>query len=94
MARRIRLDHAGMAQMLKSDEVASAIGALAEGVASALREDAAVQRHAVPVEVERYTTDRAAAAVLLKHPAGLPIQAKHGSVTRAAAATGLEVHDR
>lgn len=44
-----------------------------------------------PVTVRAYTTDRAAAAVTIAHPAGLAIQAKHGALTKAAASVGLEV---
>jgi hypothetical protein len=91
---RIRLDSGGIAEVLKSAKVASAVGSLAEGVAAAVRADAAVQRNALPVEVDRYTTDRAAAAVTITHPAGLPVEAKHGSLTRAAAGRGLDVRSR
>lgn len=44
------------------------------------------------VEVRSYTTDRAAAAVTIVHPAGIAMEAKHGTLRRAAAAEGLEVH--
>jgi len=43
------------------------------------------------VIVRSYTTDRAAAAVSIAHPAGLAMQAKHGALTKAAASLGLEV---
>jgi hypothetical protein len=91
VARRIRLDRGGMAAMLKSAPVGAAVASLAQGVAEAVRADAAVQRNGLPVEVRRYTTDRAAAAVSIAHPAGLPVEAKHGSLTRAAAGRGLTV---
>lgn len=45
----------------------------------------------MPVEVTVYDTDRARASVIIKHPSGLAIQAKHGVLTRAAAEAGLEV---
>lgn len=55
-----------------------------------------VARHAkantdLPVIVRPYTTDRAASVVVLASPAGVAEQAKHGTLTRAAAAAGLEV---
>jgi hypothetical protein len=46
----------------------------------------------LPVEVyQSDDADTAASAVVLAHPAGLAVQAKHGSLTKAASALGLEV---
>jgi hypothetical protein len=94
VARRIRLDHKGLRAVLTSPEVAAAVHALAEQTADALRDDDAIVRHSADVEVDDYTTDRAASAVTIKHPGGRGIEAKHGSLTRAAGAAGLEVRDR
>lgn len=44
-----------------------------------------------PVEVHSYETDRAAASIVIAHPAGIAIEAKHGSLRRAAASQGYEV---
>lgn len=88
---KLRLDHRGMEEVLKSVEVAAEVEALADEVAANAREDDAVVRNEVEVRVSTYETDRAAAAVTLADPAGLPIEAKHGSLTRAATAAGLEV---
>jgi hypothetical protein len=46
------------------------------------------------VIVDDYTTDRAASAVTIAPPAGLPLQAKYGSLTKAAGSAGLEVTER
>lgn len=94
MAMTVRLDHGGMAEMLKSAPVAGAVRALAESVAAKARAHPSVTRHGVPVEVTSYTTDRAACAVTLAHSAGMPIQAKYGALTQAAGAAGLEVRAR
>lgn len=95
MARsKIRLDHPGIAEVLKGGEVRGAVDALAEGVAANARSAAEVQRHGAAVDVGNYTTDRAAAAVTIVHPGGLGMQAKHGTLTRAAGAVGLEVRAR
>lgn len=93
MAARLRLDHPGIAEVLKSAPVASLIELAAESVASNVDEHA---RDGQPIRVlvETYTTDRAAAAVTMAHPAGLPIEAKRGSLARAASAYGLEVTAR
>lgn len=92
MARaRIRLDHPGMAEMLRSGEVADAVSGLAESVAGHARADAAITRHGADVVVADYTTDRAATSVTIAHAAGIGIEAKHGPLTRAAGAAGLQV---
>lgn len=48
----------------------------------------------VEVEFEEYTTDRAAAAVVIADSRGVELQATTGALTRAAAAVGLEVRAR
>ncbi|MCQ4119883.1 hypothetical protein [Rhodococcus tibetensis] len=76
-----RLNYAGVAKILKSDEYAARINALAREIAREVGDDA---------EVEEYTTDRRAAKVSV--PAAR--QARDGALTRAAAAVGLEVRTR
>ena len=49
-------------------------------------------RTRIPIDAAAQTTDRARAVVALKHPAGMAVQAKYGTLTRAAAAAGLEVN--
>ena len=69
----------------KADELAEAmrsLGVRVEGVPGDVE---------LPVEVSSYTTDRARATVWLAHPSGVAIQAKHGLLSRAASAVGLEV---
>jgi hypothetical protein len=72
-----KLDHEGAAEVLKK-LAADEIRAIAKQVASQAGD---------AVWVNHYTTDRAAAAVTI--PAAR--QAKHGTLTRAASAAGLEV---
>lgn len=81
---RVRLNHAGIAKLLKSAEVremtnreARAVGAAAGGSSKG-------------VKVDEYTTDRSAASVRV--PAAR--QAKSGALTRAASQRGLEVRQR
>lgn len=87
MARLFTLDRAGIREILKSDAVAVVIDGYAEQVGKATQ--SAVPD--LPVVVESYTTDRTAAKVTVADPAGLAEQAKHGVLTRPAAAAGLEV---
>ncbi len=91
MAKDVKLDHRGISQLLKSLEMREAVHSAAENAAAALRSDPSVVRNGVAVTVEDYTTDRAACSVSIAHPAGVAIQAKHGSVTKAARAAGLQV---
>lgn len=82
--RKIQLDHAGIEEVLKSAPVAREVHAIAERRAGTVRAHRSVQRHGVgpSVKVEDYTTDRAASAVVIAHPAGLPLQAKYGVLTK------------
>lgn len=82
-----KLDTAGVGEVLKSGEMASAINALAASVAGGV---------SVPAEVtvDSYTTDRAAASVTIKDARGMLWQARDGVLTRAAAGAGLEVRSR
>ncbi|GAA4981243.1 hypothetical protein [Actinopolymorpha pittospori] len=93
---KVRLDHAGIAEVLRSGEVRAALDDLAGTVAGNASSSPEWQRYAArgEVRVASYTTDRAAAAVTLAHPGGLGMQAKHGTLTRAAGAAGLEVRER
>lgn len=91
MARLVRLDRVGMALMLKQSEVRSEISTIAEAVAATARGNEGVAKHSAEIKVEDYTTDRAASAVLIKHPIGIGIQAKYGALTQAASAQGLQV---
>ena len=44
-----------------------------------------------PITIQHFTTDRAGGTVNIASPAGLALQAKHGILTRAASAAGMEV---
>lgn len=96
----VKLDHAGMERILKHT-MRKPVHEAAEKIAAELRK----QGHMVgdfdsnadipvPVTVTDYTTDRAITVVAIAHPAGAALQAKHGALTKAAAATGLEVRGK
>lgn len=82
-------DPAGLGRILKSTEMAAMVQDAAERIAA----DAEASSE-LPVEVNTYVTDRAAAAVTIVHPAGMAEQAKHGTLTRAAGSIGAEVRAR
>jgi len=45
------------------------------------------------VTVKMYETDRAHAVVAIAHPAGIAMELKHGTLRKAAASQGFEIHD-
>lgn len=84
-------DRRGLEDLLKH-ELAGEIHKLAEQVAENVKaQGLTVNGDELPLVVDKYTTDRAAASITIKHPAGLPMEAKYGVLTKAAAAAGLEV---
>lgn len=95
----VKLDHAGMAALAKSGAVMALVTAAAEKVAGNVQaqgiqvgdHDGGPREVPLPVKVDTDVSDRARASVILAHPAGIAVQAKHGALTRAAAAAGLSV---
>lgn len=91
----IKLDHAGIAEILKSSEMAAAVTEIAENIADNAR--GIMVEHVpgdipLPVEVKtRVGPTRVEASVTLAHPSGLAVQAKHGVLTGGAAGAGHEV---
>lgn len=83
-----RLDRAGIREILKSDPVREAIDAKADEIAAAVR---AQLPGDAEVRVDSYTTDRAAASVVIADVRGMAWQARDGVLTRAAGSVGLEV---
>ncbi|WNN93967.1 hypothetical protein SEA_NITRO_11 [Arthrobacter phage Nitro] len=99
MARNIRLDSRGIAEVLNSAKVYAATQALASSVASAV--DASADGK--PIDVTQTTrvaqggrlrSPRRAVDIHLAHPAGLRVEAKRGPLARAAASRGLQVRKR
>lgn len=84
----LRLDHAGIAEILKSGPMQAAVTAQAQAIAGQVQTSIDPDAEVV---VDEYTTDRAAASVTIKDARGLIWQARDGVLTRSAASTGLEV---
>lgn len=86
MASTLKLDHRGLAAVLKSQGVKMEVHQAAEKIAAEVRASATVERHGIggDVVVRDYETDRAASSVTVEHPAGLAMQAKYGILTRSA----------
>lgn len=88
------LDRAGVGEILRSAEMAGAVDELARQIAADVRAGIADPDVADTVDVDSYVTDRAAASITIAHPMGMPLQAKHGVLTGAAASLGLDVRSR
>lgn len=86
----IKLDHAGIASILKN-EMRGPVEAAAAAIAANVDVGSVTEAQ---VTVRSYTTDRAAAAVSIAHPAGLALEAKYGSMRKAAASVGLTVKSK
>ena len=94
----IRLDRNGIAALAKSAGMAVVVNDAAVTIASNVTSQgftassgAARSEAAIVGAVDLYTTDRVSAAVTIKHPAGLALQAKYGVLTKACSAAGLEL---
>ncbi len=83
-----RLDRRGVREILQSDPVREVIDHFAGEIAANVQ---AVIPSGTPVQVYRYTTDRAAASVVVEDVRALGWQARDGILTRAAGFAGLEV---
>lgn len=85
--------HVNLAAVLKSADVAALVNPVVHEIA-AKAQHTTTSGVDLPIVVDEYTTDRRAASVTIAHPAGLATEAKHGTLTKAAAAAGLEVRSR
>lgn len=91
---RVTLFPGALEKLAKSDEVKDAAKKAGEAMADSIRGQGidvwdltpgTAFIIPLPVEVEDDGT------VVIAHPAGVAVQAKHGSLTKAAAAVGLEI---
>lgn len=95
----VKLNQAGIAAIAKSAEMKALVDEAAERIADNIRSlgirvgdrDGGPREVELPVKVTTTTTDRAHATVTLAHAAGVAVQAKHGALTKAAAAAGVSV---
>jgi hypothetical protein len=99
---RIKLDPRGIEEVAKSREMHAAVKALAEQIADNVRSQGVrVEGGDVSLPVNVYgpentssmRLDRAKAYVTLAHAAGLAVQAKHGTLSRAASQAGVVVRE-
>lgn len=84
-----KLDHGGVAEVLKSGAFAEMVRSAAERIAANARGQTGAD-----VVVDSYTTDRAAASVTIRNVRARLWQVRDGALTRAASAAGFEVTER
>lgn len=87
----LRINQAGIAEVLRSAQMQAAVDAAAAAVAG----NVAVRRYpGATVSVRSYVFDRAAASIAFVHPRSHDLQVRDGVLTSAAASAGLEVRSR
>lgn len=84
---RVKLHRRGMRELLRSEDVQQLLAGKAQGVAeqveaAGIRVDGTPGRVPLPVAVEVGAGEgRARAVVVLDHPSGIAVEAKHGVLT-------------
>jgi hypothetical protein len=87
----IKLDYDGIGEVLRV-QMARPVREAAERIAEEARSSDHI--HGGKVSTKDFTTDRAVTVVMFSQPNAAAIEAKHGLLTKAAAATGLEVKSK
>jgi len=103
MSNQIKFDmnHAAFARILKSAAMHRVVAAATEQIADNVRSQGITvgaftgnDQIDLPVKTEVTTTDRAHGSVMINHPAGIAVEAKHGALSKAAAAAGHSVKSK
>lgn len=94
---KVRLDSNGIGAILAGGAVTAMVNGAGHKVAGNVRAEA--HDGPVPVDVTPYRANlrgrpRAAVAVTMTHPGAIGIEAKHGTLVRAASAAGIPVKAR
>lgn len=90
MLEKLKLDRAGIREVLAGPEVRQMVDGVAEDVRARVR---AKLPPGTPVRIRKYNTDRGAASVTIADVRGMAWQARDGVLTRAAGEAGIEVRD-
>lgn len=93
---KIKLDHKGIAAVLNSGPVREAVNDTGDKVAAAAATTARAGKDEIECDARPYTavvkgTARPASKVAMKHPAAKRVEAKRGTLTKAAKSCGLDV---
>ncbi|WP_328611779.1 hypothetical protein OG943_22555 [Amycolatopsis sp. NBC_00345] len=90
----VRIDYAGVAEILRSAEFEQEVRAAAEKVGEAARATGHKVTSGEPLPIDVFSDpnhDRVGWTVAIRHPAGLGMEARYGVLKRAAEAGGLSV---
>lgn len=87
----LHLNYMAISRLLKSDEMKKRIEEVANAIAANVDVGSVTD---AKVGVQMVETDRAHANISVMHPAGMAMEAKYGTLRRAAASQGLEVTDQ
>ena len=90
MASTIKLNHAAIGDILKN-EMREPTHAAAAAIAANVNVGSVTEAEVI---VSDYTTDRAHSVVVIAHPAGLAMEAKRGTLRKAAASVDLTVKSK
>lgn len=86
------IDYEAVGKYLRGPKMATIVRDAADGIAANARGDQHL--YGGSIHVADFVTDRAMSVVLFSQPNADAIQAKHGILTRAAAASGFEVKQK
>jgi hypothetical protein len=95
----LKLNEAGLREILRSPGMRRASKTAAEAIAQRIRAegikvgDRDGGPDEIPLPVEVHEDSEGGAKVVIAHPAGQAVQAKHGSLTKAAAQAGLKLKE-
>lgn len=100
--RRVKLNSREIAARLKDEDVRKEVRSIAEQIKDYVEaqnigvgdRDGGRHEYPLPVKIDSQTTDRAREVVVLNHPAGQAVEAKHGVLVRGASAAGVEVRSK
>ena len=84
-----------LAKILRGESSTADIDPALDDLAAAIAGAVEIPTHPdAEIMVRKYKTDRSARAVTIAEPYGLPVEAIHGPLRKAAAANGLEVQSK
>lgn len=94
---KVEINSAGIAQMLRSSGIQAKVYSVASSIHSNIA-DTLLQTHSHLEKYEarggRLKSSREAVAVFVKHPAAMPKEAKHATISKAVASAGHKLVSR
>lgn len=88
---KVKLDRAGVGAILKGSDARKMVDSVADTINTAAAANIPAQFQGARTRVDKYTTDRGAAAVVLEARRGVSIEAKYAPLRNGARAAGVKV---